>query len=76
MHKDLITGLIWTAAIVVIGIVILFLASRGALPSGFGLFDMEDLGTRLMVFLVLIAIMVVLGFVYFRARGTDQEGDR
>ncbi len=76
MPKELINGILWTAAIIVAGIALLFLASHGSLPNGFGLFDMEHLATRIVVFLVLVAIMAVLGFVYVRSGRTNRENDR
>jgi len=71
MNKDLSTGLILTVVVSVIGIGLLYLGVSGSLPTGFGLFNMDNLGTRAAVFIVLVIIVVVLGFVYFKGQGSS-----
>ena len=61
MNKDLVTGLILTVVVAVIGIGLLYL----------GLFNMDSLGTRAAVFIILVIIVVVLGFVYFKGQGSS-----
>ena len=71
MSKELVNGLIATLIVAVAGIVLLYLGAQGALPTGFGLFDMSNLGVRAVVFLILVAITVVLGVLYFRGESSS-----
>jgi hypothetical protein len=61
---------VWAAvSAVVIGLVailLLYLGASGALPKGFGLFDMSNLGVRAIVFLILVVIAVAL-FLWYRS---------
>lgn len=72
MSKDLVTGLIATLVVAAIGVLLLYLGGQGALPLGFGLFDMSNDGVRAVVFIVLVVIAALLAFVYFR--GQKQSG--
>jgi multisubunit Na+/H+ antiporter MnhB subunit len=47
-----------------IGVLLLYLGASGALPKGFGLFDMSNLGVRAVVFVILVVIAVALFFWY------------
>jgi len=71
MSKDLVNGLIWTAVVSVVGIVLLSLAANGALPNGFGLFDMNNFGTRAAVFIVLVIVVAVLAAIYFKGQSVE-----
>lgn len=68
MSKDLVNGLIFTVVVAVIGIGLLYLGAQGTLPTGFGLFDMSNFGTRTVVFVVLVIIAAILAVVYFRGQ--------
>jgi hypothetical protein len=63
----------WTWAIVsfvvigAIGCLLLYLGARGALPTGFGLFDMSQVGVRIVVIAILL---VVLGGLFYWYRNT------
>jgi uncharacterized membrane protein len=46
--------------IAVIATVLLYMGASGALPKGFGLFDMSKLGTRLTVVVILLAVAAIL----------------
>jgi len=39
---------------------LLYLGASGALPKGFGLFDMSKLGTRLAVVVILLGVTAIL----------------
>ena len=73
MNNDLVSGVIWTVVVAVIGIVLLSLGAQGALPNGFGLFDMSNFGTRAAVFVVLVVIVAVLGAIYFKGQGSAEN---
>lgn len=72
MSKELITGLIATVVVAVIGVVLLNLGGSGALPTGFGLFDMTNDGVRALVFIILVVMAAALAYLYFR--GQKQSG--
>jgi hypothetical protein len=53
-----------------IGCLLLYLGANGALPMGLGLFDMSQLGVRIVVFLVLL---VVVGGLFYWYRNTPSR---
>ncbi|MBI1877811.1 MAG: hypothetical protein HYR94_06225 [Chloroflexi bacterium] len=72
MSKDLVNGIIFTVVVAVIGIVFLYFAAQGAMPTGFGLFNMDSWGTRSVLFILLVIIVVILGVVYMRGQNKKE----
>lgn len=70
--KEIVTVAFWSAVVLVIGVLLLNLAVSGSLPNGFGLWDMSNDVNRAITFLILVAIVVVLAFVYRGTRGRQQ----
>lgn len=66
MNRDLVTGAIATVVVAVVAMVLLQLAGQGALPTGFGLFDMSSDAVRAVVFIVLVVLAGLLWLVYSR----------
>lgn len=71
--NDLVKGIIGAVIVGVIGIGLLSLGSQGSLPNGFGLFNMDNLGTRAIVTIVLLILTAILAYVYFNGRETSSE---
>jgi hypothetical protein len=64
MSKDVTWAIVSFVVIGAIGCFLLYLAAQGALPMGFGLFDMSQLGVRAVVLIVLLAIVGGLFYLY------------
>lgn len=71
MSKELVNGAIATLIVAVIGIVLLAMGAQGALPTGFGLFDMSNDSVRAVVFLVLVGFGALLWYAYSRQERTS-----
>jgi hypothetical protein len=69
----------WTWAIIsfviigAIGCVLLYLGASGALPMGLGLFDMSQLGVRIVVIAILL---VALGALFYWYRNTPARTEQ
>ncbi len=68
--SDITKAAIWAVIIGAIGVVLLGFAGQLGLPTGFGLFDMSQLGVRVAVFVILVVGVVVLAAVF---RSTRKE---
>jgi hypothetical protein len=64
MSKDVTWAIASFVVIGAIGCFLLYLGAQGALPMGFGLFDMSQLGVRAVVLIVLLAIVGGLFYLY------------
>ena len=64
MSKENTWAVISFVVIGAVGCLLLYLGANGALPMGFGLFDMNQLGVRAIVLVVLLAIVGGLFYVY------------
>ena len=64
MAREYLWALVSFVVIGAIGVLLLYLGASGALPKGFGLFDMSNLGVRAVVFVILVVIAIALFFWY------------
>jgi hypothetical protein len=64
MSKEITWAVVSFVVIGAIGCLLLYLGAQGALPMGFGLFDMSQLGVRATVLVVLLVIVGALFYVY------------
>jgi hypothetical protein len=71
MNKDLVNGVLATVVVAVLGIVLLYLGAQGALPMGFGLFNMDSIAVRAVLFVVLAVVAVVLYMAYRRQQSSS-----
>jgi len=66
VNKEYIWAAVSAVVVGVIGVLLLYLGGvAGVLPKGFGLFDMSNLGVRIVVILVLLVLGVLL-FLWYR----------
>lgn len=66
--NDLVKGIIGAVIVGVIGISLLSLGANGSLPNGFGLFNMDSWGTRIIILIVLLILTGVLARVYMNGQ--------
>jgi hypothetical protein len=64
MAKEYTWAIVSFVVIGAIGCLLLYMGAQGALPMGFGLFDMSQLGVRAVVLVVLLVIVGGLFYVY------------
>ena len=64
MGKEYTWAIVSFVVIGAIGCLLLYMGAQGALPMGFGLFDMSQLGVRAIVLVVLLVIVGGLFYVY------------
>jgi hypothetical protein len=67
MGKDVTWAVVSFVVIGAIGCLLLYLGAQGALPMGFGLFDMSQLGVRA---IVLVVLLVIVGGLFYLYRNT------
>jgi hypothetical protein len=67
MGKEYTWAVVSFIVIGVIGCLLLYLAAQGALPMGFGLFDMSQLAVRA---IVLVVLLVIVGGLFYLYRNT------
>lgn len=68
MRSDYIWAIVGFVIVAVAGIALLYLGSQGSLPSGFGLFDMSNVGVRVIVIVVLGVLTAGLFVAYNSVR--------
>jgi len=73
MNKEYVWAIVGGAIVAVIGILFLYLGSTGVMPMAFGLFDMNNLGVRTTVFVILAVVAVALFFAY---RSTSKKAPK
>jgi hypothetical protein len=73
MQREYLYAIVSAVVIGLIGILLLYLGASGALPKGFGLFDMSNLGVRAAVFVVLVVIAIALFFWYRNTQRSSVE---
>jgi hypothetical protein len=73
MNREYIWAIVGGVIVAVIGILFLYLGSTGAMPVAFGLFDMNNLGVRAVVTVILIAAAVGLFFAYRSTAGKPRS---
>ncbi len=54
MNQNIVWAIVGGVIVAVIGVLFLYLGSTGAMPTAFGLFDMNNLGVRAVVTIILI----------------------
>jgi hypothetical protein len=64
MSKEVTWAVVSFVVIGAVGCLLLYMGAQGALPMGFGLFDMSQLGVRAVVLIVLLVIVGGLFYVY------------
>ena len=73
MNREYMWAAVGGVIVAVIGILFLYLGSTGAMPLAFGLFDMNNLGVRTTVFVILALVAVGLFFAY---RSTSKKAPK
>jgi hypothetical protein len=73
MSRDYVWAIVGGAIVAVIGIGLLYLGATGAMPTALGLFDMNNLGVRAVVTVILIAGAVGLFFAYRSTAGKPRS---
>ncbi len=73
MNKDYVWAIVGGVIVAVIGLGLLYLGSTGAMPTAFGLFDMNNLGVRAVVTIVLVVVAVGLFFAYRSTAGKPRS---
>jgi hypothetical protein len=73
MSRDITWAIVGGVIVAVIGILFLYLGSTGAMPTAFGLFDMNNLGVRAVVTIILIAAAIGLFFAYRSSAGKPRS---
>ena len=73
MNKEYIWAVVGGVIVAVIGVMFLYLATTGEMPTAFGLFDMNNLGVRATVFVILAVVAVALFFAY---RSTSKKASK
>jgi hypothetical protein len=73
MNKDYVWAIVGGVIVAVIGVGLLYLGSTGAMPTAFGLFDMNNLGVRAVVTIVLVVVAVGLFFAYRSTAGKPRS---
>ncbi len=73
MNKDYVWAVVGGVIVAVIGLGLLYLGSTGAMPTAFGLFDMNNLGVRAVVTIVLVVVAVGLFFAYRSTAGKPRS---
>jgi hypothetical protein len=64
MAKEYTWAAVSFVIIAAIGCLLLYLGASGALPTAFGLFDMNQLGVRITVIVILLVVLAALFFWY------------
>ena len=73
MSNEYIWAVVGGIVVAVIGVLFLYLATTGVMPVAFGLFDMNNLGVRATVFVILAVVAVALFFAY---RSTSKKASK
>jgi len=73
MNQNIVWAIVGGVIVAVIGVLFLYLGSTGAMPTAFGLFDMNNLGVRAVVTIILIAAAVGLFFAYRSVAGKPRS---
>jgi hypothetical protein len=68
MRTDHVFAIIGFLVVGALGILLLYLGASGSLPTAFGLFDMNKLGVRIVVIVVLAIIALALFAAYNSVR--------
>ena len=76
MARELVWALVSAVVIGAIGILLLYLGASGVMPKAFGLWDMNNLGVRALVVIILAVIAVALFFAYRSTGKSDTTEPR
>ncbi len=71
--SDIVKGTIGAVIVGAVGISLLSLGAGGALPNGFGLFNMDSVGTRITLLIVLLILAGALARVYLNGQENSKE---
>jgi formate hydrogenlyase subunit 3/multisubunit Na+/H+ antiporter MnhD subunit len=70
--REYLGAIIGFVIVAALAILLLYLAASGSLPSGFGLFNMENLGVRVIVIIILVIATLGLFAAYNSVRKREK----
>ena len=73
MSREYLWAVVGGVIVAAIGVLFLYLATTGVMPVAFGLFDMNNLGVRATVFVILAVAAIALFFAY---RNTSKKASK
>jgi hypothetical protein len=68
VRSEYVWAIVGFVIVAALGILLLYLGGSGSLPTAFGLFDMNKLGVRITVIVILAAIALALFAAYNSVR--------